>query len=479
MAGGAGGAGGAGDAGGGDPAWYTPARMQVLFMLGSIMLYIDRGAVASNGVMGEPGGGVMGAFDLNDAQYAVVHPFAFLVGLLVASPIFSHAVQRVNPFRILSGGLAVFMAALLASSAAPSYGFLVLCRTLVGVGEGAFVCVAPPFIDDRAPPQRKTLWLGLYYMCIPAGVAFGYVYGGVVGPAVGWRYTFLIQAAAIAPLVAFFCLAPPIRMRKVGDEVAAQGGSGVHLSVRDEFRAFAADVKAVFTSRGFGAVAVGFSAYTWVSGVLAAQGPRAGFSIFQHVSPFSLAHPMVQTQADIMVGAVTVVTGILSCVIGGLLLDRLGARAAPATLVTACGMCAAGLLAVPTFLATNDFIAFGALLFVVELFLFLPQGPLNALVMWIVPPRLRSLACSLITVTIHLCGDVPGPIITGVIEDALESRYPDADGATWRWVICGNMLLLVPGALAFVVASRILKEPKADTEEKDSSEEKGERMPLL
>ena len=57
MAGGAGGAGGAGDAGGGDPAWYTPARMQVLFMLGSIMLYIDRGAVASNGVMGEPGGG--------------------------------------------------------------------------------------------------------------------------------------------------------------------------------------------------------------------------------------------------------------------------------------------------------------------------------------------------------------------------------------------------------------------------------------
>jgi hypothetical protein len=41
------------------------------------------------------------------------------------------------------------------------------------------------------------------------------------------------------------------------------------------------------------------------------------------------------------------------------------------------------------------------------------------------------------------------------------------------------MLLLVPGALAFVVASRILKEPKADTEEKDISEEKGERMPLL
>ena len=451
-------------------------------MLGSLFIYVDRGAVASNGVMGEPGGGgVMGAFGLDNAQYAVVHPFAFLVGLLVASPVFSHAVQRVSPFRILSSGLAVFMAALLASSAAPSYAFLVLCRTLVGVGEGAFVCVAPPFIDDRAPPQRKTLWLGLYYMCIPAGVAFGYVYGGVAGPAVGWRYTFLIQAAVIAPLVAFFCLAPPIRMRKVGGEAAAQGGRGGHLSVRDELRAFAADVTTVFTSRGFGAVAVGFSAYTWVSGVLAAQGPRAGFAIFRHVSPFSPAHPMVQTQADIMVGAVTVVTGILSCVIGGLLLDRIGARPGPATLVTACGMGVAGLLAVPTFLATKNFIVFGALLFVVELFLFLPQGPLNALVMWIVPPRLRSLACSLITVTIHLCGDVPGPIVTGLVEDALERRYPSADGDTWRWTVSGNMLLLVPGALAFVVASRILKdpEPKADSKEKDSGGEDGERMPLL
>jgi len=270
-------------------------------------------------------------------------------------------------------------------------------------------------------------------------------------------------------------------MRKAGNEVAVQGGGGGHLSVRDEFRAFAADVKAVFNSRGFGAVAVGFSAYTWVSGVLAAQGPRAGFAIFQHVSPFSPAHPMVQTQADIMVGAVTVVTGILSCIVGGLLLDRLGARAAPATLVTACGMCAAGLLAIPTFLATKNFIVFGALLFVVELFLFLPQGPLNALVMWIVPLRLRSLACSLITVTIHLCGDVPGPIITGLVEDSLERRYPDADGGTWRWTISGNMLLLIPGALAFVIASRILKEPKpkANTKEKDSSGEEGERMPLL
>ena len=421
----------------------------------------------------------MGAFGLDNAQYAVVHPFAFLVGLLVASPLFSHAVQRTSPFRILAGGLAVFAGALLASSAAPSYAFLVLCRTLVGVGEGAFVCVAPPFIDDRAPPGRKTLWLGLYYMCIPAGVAFGYVYGGIVGPRLGWRFAFLIQSAVMAPLVAFFCLAPPIRMRNCGE--TAGGSRGGHLSLREEVRAFTVDIKTVITSCGFGSIAAGFSLYTGVCGVLAAQGPRAGFAIFRHLSPFSLAHPMVQTEADILVGLVTIVTGILACVIGGLALDRLGAVPAKASLVTAAGLCVAGLLSVPTFLFTPTFTMFGALLFVVELFLFLPQGPLNALVMWIVPVKLRSLACSLITVIIHLCGDVPLPIITGFVEDALERKHPNADGSTWRWTITGIMLLLLPSALFFVQASRVLRrvDMQADKQEKGSGEEEGESAPLL
>ena len=67
--------------------------MQGMFMLGSLLLYVDRGAVASNEVMSEPGGsGVIGAFSLDNAQHSVVYPFAFLVGLLLASRLFSHAV---------------------------------------------------------------------------------------------------------------------------------------------------------------------------------------------------------------------------------------------------------------------------------------------------------------------------------------------------------------------------------------------------
>jgi hypothetical protein len=50
----------------------------------------------------------------------------------------------------------------------------------VGVGEASFISLAAPFIDDNAPQEQKAAWLGLFYMCIPSGVALGYVYGGYV-----------------------------------------------------------------------------------------------------------------------------------------------------------------------------------------------------------------------------------------------------------------------------------------------------------
>lgn len=82
-----------------------------------------------------------------------------------------------------------------------------ICR-FVGVGEASFISLAAPFIDDNAPHKQvsvfsfcfellmksyapsltnlinrflqRAAWLGLFYMCIPSGVALGYVYGGYV-----------------------------------------------------------------------------------------------------------------------------------------------------------------------------------------------------------------------------------------------------------------------------------------------------------
>lgn len=59
--------------------------------------------------------------------------------------------------------------------------------------------------DDNAPPDAKTRWLAIFYLCIPTGYALGYIFGGLAAAGLGWRAPFLLQGAAMVPFVAF-CL---------------------------------------------------------------------------------------------------------------------------------------------------------------------------------------------------------------------------------------------------------------------------------
>lgn len=96
---------------------------------------------------------------------------------MLSSPVFAEACKHHNAFRLLGIGMAIWCAAVIGCAAAPTFGALLFCRALVGVGEASFVALAAPFIDDYAPPQAKTRWLAIFYLCIPVGVAAGFIFG--------------------------------------------------------------------------------------------------------------------------------------------------------------------------------------------------------------------------------------------------------------------------------------------------------------
>ena len=202
-------------------------------------------------------------------------PSAFLVGLLVASIIFSELTAHCNAFRMIGtvahapalsasrsccsaytaaillcprkcrtarsaghagGGFGVWMVGSLACAFVPSFWALVAFRITMGAGEASIITLTGPFIDDVAPPLEKTLWFGILNVVGPAlpfhagmrllseeesllcaadqpclrpspaeaghvthaqlptiGIAVGYIAGGLIGPALGWRAAFLIQ----------------------------------------------------------------------------------------------------------------------------------------------------------------------------------------------------------------------------------------------------------------------------------------------
>ncbi|KAF7829238.1 putative starch synthase 4, chloroplastic/amyloplastic isoform X1 [Senna tora] len=86
------------------PSWFTPKRLLIIFCVVNLINYVDRGAIASNGVNGSletctdsgictSGSGIQGDFNLSNFQDGILSS-AFMVGLLIASPIFASLAKR-------------------------------------------------------------------------------------------------------------------------------------------------------------------------------------------------------------------------------------------------------------------------------------------------------------------------------------------------------------------------------------------------
>ncbi|KAK9814346.1 hypothetical protein WJX72_004257 [[Myrmecia] bisecta] len=389
----------------------------------NLLIYVDRGVISSNGVNGAvsvdgaPGYGILGEWDVSLTLDGCL-PAAFMVGLLVSSPIFAEASKHYNAFRLIAIGLGIWTLSAAGCGLSLSFWMLMLCRMAAGVGEASFVALAAPFIDDKAPPTTKTRWLAIFYLCIPTGFAAGYILGGLVAGPLGWRAAFLLEAAAMLPFLVICMFAPAIDLR------GKTPGSDKKLTWRETVREFGDDFATIMRHPVYVCAIAAAAIYTGVSGVYAFMGPKACRDVF-HLPPAS---------ADLVIGGVTVVTGILGTVLGGVVLDRIGS-----TMPNALLLCAVGLLigcgfiifsfAVPRSLAL--FIPFFA---IGELGLFCIQAPMNAVALWCVPTRLRPFAMSVLIVVIHCLGDVPSPPAAGWLQDHIHN---------WRLTmsICSLMLL--------------------------------------
>src|SRR5881628_242564 len=83
--------------------------------------------------------------------------------------------------RLVAIGVFVWSIATVASGLAPTYGWLLLARAVIGIGEASYAVVTPSLLSDCYPAERRARVLGVFYAAIPVGTALGYVIGGLVG----------------------------------------------------------------------------------------------------------------------------------------------------------------------------------------------------------------------------------------------------------------------------------------------------------
>ncbi|XP_022158936.1 probable sphingolipid transporter spinster homolog 2 isoform X2 [Momordica charantia] len=455
-----------------NPSWFTPFRLLVIFCVINLINYMDRGAIASNGVNGlrktcttdgtcTSGTGIQGQFNLSNFEDGVLSS-AFMVGLLVACPIFASLAKRVNPFRLIGVGLSVWTLAVVGCGFSFNFWSIAVCRMLVGVGEASFISLAAPFIDDNAPVDKKTAWLAAFYMCIPTGYAIGYLYGGFVGQHLGWRYAFWGEAILMVSFAVLGFIMKPLQLKgfappetinapipvdttassvkddlKTKDEVSPKSfqenseekSSNFARKSLKEVLQFMKDMKELLVEKVFVTNVLGYAAYNFVLGAYSYWGPKAGYSIYQMKS------------ADMVFGGITVVSGIVGTLAGGYILDRMNNTISNAFKLLSATTFIGGAFCFGAFCFKSMY-GFLALFSIGEILVFAIQGPVNFICLHCVKPSLRPLSMAISTVSIHIFGDVPSSPLVGVLQDHLNN---------WRKTSLILTTILFPAAVIWFI----------------------------
>jgi MFS family permease len=79
--------------------------------------------------------------------------------------------------------------------------FLII-RSLVGIGEASYSCVAPTIIGDLFTQELRTRMLALFYLAVPVGSGLGYIIGSNVTQQLNdWRWSL-----RVTPPLGFICI---------------------------------------------------------------------------------------------------------------------------------------------------------------------------------------------------------------------------------------------------------------------------------
>jgi MFS transporter, Spinster family, sphingosine-1-phosphate transporter len=305
--------------------------------------------------------------------------------------------------RLATFGVLVFCVATVGSGLATSFALLMVARALVGIGEASYAIVSPSVISDLYPAHRRAGALAIFYAAIPVGSALGYMLGGKLGEAFGWRVAFFAAGGpGIVLALSLLLLAEPTRGQF--DE-ARSSGAPLRLGP---------SLVALWARKSFLINTLAQTIYTFSIGGLAFWMP----TYFVRERGIPLA------RASFLFGLCLVLAGFLGTLIGGKVGDRLAQRSPRSPFVFSGIALVASLPFVLGSVLAPQPVIFWPSMFLTLLLLFLNTGPLNAAMTNVLPAQLRGFGFAVYSFAIHVFGDGPSPTIIGVISSTAGLKLP-------------------------------------------------------
>jgi MFS family permease len=305
--------------------------------------------------------------------------------------------------RLVAAGVFVWSVATVASGLAPTYGWLLVARAVIGVGEACYAVVTPSLLSDCYPAERRARVLGIFYAAIPIGSALGYIVGGVIGEAYGWRAAFFVAGAPGAAL-AFLLLLLTEPERGAQDSTH---GTATPLGLGSSLRALA-------SRRSYLVNTASQIIYTFAMGGLATWMPT--YFVRERGIPLG--------SAAATFGLLLVVAGFAGTLLGGRLSTAVAKRHPNADFIVSGWSLAASIVFTLVAVLAPQPAVFWPAMFVTLLLVFVNIGPLNAAMANVLPAELRARGFAVTTLLMHLLGDAASPWLIGVASDQVGLRMP-------------------------------------------------------
>jgi len=380
---------------------------------------------------------------ISDTALGLVSGLAFLLFYSVLGVPIAWAADRFNRRNIIAIGFAFWSLMTLLTGWVSTIWQLALTRFLMGAGEACGIAPSNSIISDLFRAERRPLAFSIFGTAVSISSILFFPLIGWVGHIYGWRAMFIAAGLPGVALALIFLLT----MKE-----PERGASEARRIERAARESFAASIAFLTKSRAYLAIVAGatlmglnvFAAGVWTPTFL------------------TRVHGMTLIEVAATTGPIRGIFGVAGVLLGGLLIDRLARKAAHWRMTVPALAC---LLAAPAelmFIMADDSRIWIAAYAVSAFLLLVHQGPIFAAVISVARLRMRAVATSVLLLCSALIGQTLGPLIIGMLNDALTPVYGQI-------AIRYSMLVLVVTAVAaggmFLLAGRYLQQDAARAQE--------------
>ena len=368
-------------------------------------------------------------FLLSDTQVGLLSGAAFaIMAGIVAIPL-ARLSDRGNRKRIIAVCFAIWSLFTAISGAASGFAMLMLARVGVGIGEAGSPPATASMLGDYYPRNLRSRAFAVFTATTAIGGVCGWVGGGLLVQAVGWRNGFFILGGVglVLALIFHWTVREPARVdAKPPADLPAKG----LLTELGDLRSFAM-LTAAMALAGF----VG-AASSWLP------------------SYFARTFNLPPIQVGLGLGLSLGFPFAIGTVVGG----QFGVRYVQNSKSWAVRFAAASMamgtpFLIGCFLAPTPVLAFGSL-FCSMLLIGASTGPINVTVQDLVAPHARATAIALISSAAIVFGGGLGPVLIGAISDWVLLRDPAANSL--RFALMSTAIpLLMASVMYWLLGRRI------------------------